>query len=107
MFSEPSRRLQPRRPQRTINRKFQARRMSSSPLPLTCLLIEDLGSSAAGLTESATISTWLFERKALTIALIELDGDTPEIKEINSKIQLYHTTTKLLWPRDWTTLVGT
>jgi hypothetical protein len=41
----------------------------------------------------------------LTIALIELEGDTVEITDINSKIKLYHEMTRLLWPAEWLTVV--
>ena len=61
--------------------------------------------SAQGVTDEVSISSWLFERRAFTIALIELSGQAEDVAEINKMIRLYHVMTKLHWPAEWTRLV--
>jgi len=51
------------------------------------------------------LTTWLFDRRALTIARIVIDDGTLENQEINAMIKLYDEITDFRWPAEWTTAV--
>ena len=63
--------------------------------------------SAKGLGDDLSIVTWYIERKSFLIGRIplKLDGDSPDIPEINAMIKRYNKMTDFLWPSNWTSLV--
>jgi len=61
--------------------------------------------SVSDLIDQCYITTWLLDRRALTIACIVIDDHTPENQEINAMIKQYDEITDFCWPAEWTTVV--